>query len=644
MSENTKNPAAEEFLPVCKADMLARGWRDVDFVLVTGDAYVDHPSFGAAIISRLLEAEGYRVGVLSQPDFTTCESMKEFGRPRYGFFIGGGNVDSMVAHYSVAKIRRAQDEYTPGGAAGKRPDRSATVYTQLAKQAYPDLPVILGGLEASLRRFAHYDYWLDDVLPSIVESSGADIVSFGMGERQTAEIARRLAAGEPVEEITGVAGTCYLTDFAGLPASYVECASFAKVRADKTAYARACRIQMDNQDVVSGKPVVQKQSERYLVQNIPAAPLTRRELDAVYALPFTRRYHPSYEALGGVPAIEEVRFSVTHNRGCFGACKFCSLAFHQGRMVTSRSHESILREVTALTQHPGFKGYIHDVGGPTANFRRPSCQKQRKHGLCKHRDCLAPTPCPNLDADHTDYLLLLRKLREIPGIKKIFIRSGIRFDYLLQDKNGEFFADLVKHHISGQLKVAPEHCVGHVLDAMGKPHIGTYEKFREKYQRLNQKYGKNQYLVPYLMSSHPGCTLDDAIAMAQWINKTGRQPEQVQDFYPTPGTLSTCMYYTGLDPRTMQPVYIPKSPHEKELQRALLQWKRPEKRRLVMDALHKAGREDLIGYGPQCLLRPSKAAAPAKPAAGKRGQSTAPTHKKGKSPTRPGRGPRRKHR
>ena len=403
-------------------------------------------------------------------------------------------------------------------------------------------------------------------------------------------------------------------------------------------------MEYDEHDPIRGRAVIQPHGDRYLIANPPAMPLDTQELDEVAELPYLREPHPVYDTMGGVPAIEEVRFSVTHNRGCFGACKFCSLAFHQGRMVTSRSHESILREVTALTQHPGFKGYIHDVGGPTANFRRPSCQKQRKHGLCKHRDCLAPTPCPNLDADHTDYLLLLRKLREIPGIKKIFIRSGIRFDYLLQDKNGEFFADLVKHHISGQLKVAPEHCVGHVLDAMGKPHIGTYEKFREKYQRLNQKYGKNQYLVPYLMSSHPGCTLDDAIAMAQWINKTGRQPEQVQDFYPTPGTLSTCMYYTGLDPRTMQPVYIPKSPHEKELQRALLQWKRPEKRRLVMEALHKAGREDLIGYGPQCLLRPSKAAAPAKPAAGKRGQSTAPAHKKGKSPTRPGRGPRRKHR
>ena len=623
MSENTKNPAAEEFLPVCKADMLARGWRDVDFVLVTGDAYVDHPSFGAAIISRLLEAEGYRVGVLSQPDFTTCESMKEFGRPRYGFFIGGGNVDSMVAHYSVAKIRRAQDEYTPGGAAGKRPDRSATVYTQLAKQAYPDLPVILGGLEASLRRFAHYDYWLDDVLPSIVESSGADIVSFGMGERQTAEIARRLAAGEPVEEITGVAGTCYLTDFAGLPASYVECASFAKVRADKTAYARACRIQMDNQDVVSGKPVVQKQSERYLVQNIPAAPLTRRELDAVYALPFTRRYHPSYEALGGVPAIEEVEFSIIHNRGGFGGCNFCAIQLHQGRRVTSRSADSVVREAEAMTHAPGFKGHIHDVGGPTANFRLPSCKEQMKNGMCaggKH--CLAPQPCGKIIVDHREYLGILRRLRALPGVKKVFIRSGIRYDYLIRDKDESFFKELVEHHVSGQLKVAPEHCAPDTLRYMGKPPIEVYNKFSKRFYELTKQAGKKQYLVPYLMSSHPGSTLRDAVTLAEYLYKNNIRPEQVQDFYPTPGTVSTCMFYTGLDPYTLKPVYVAKTPEEKAMQRALLQYYEPKNTPRVRKALQLAHREDLIpllcggrGAGKSAGTRPCSAARP-QPAGG----------------------------
>ena len=449
-----------------------------------------------------------------------------------------------------------------------------------------------------------------------------------MGERATREIAAALAAGTPVGEITGVKGTCFAAkspDACRFPA--IQVASFEEVSRDKRAYAAANLVEYDEHDPIRGKAVIQPHGDRYLICNPPAMPLSTQELDQVAELPYMREPHPVYDSQGGVPAIEEVRFSVIHNRGCFGACKFCSLAFHQGRMVTSRSHESIIREVTELTHHPGFKGYIHDVGGPTANFRRPSCKKQVKHGLCKNRDCLAPEPCPNLDADHTDYLKLLRKLREIPGIKKIFIRSGIRFDYLLKDPNGEFFADLVKHHISGQLKVAPEHCVSHVLDSMGKPHIGAYEKFKQKYERLNQKYGKNQFLVPYLMSSHPGCTLEDAISLAQWLNKTGRQPEQVQDFYPTPGTLSTCMYYTGLDPRTMQPVYVPKSPHEKELQRALLQWKRPEKRRLVMEALHKAGREDLIGYGPDCLLRPSRPGKSAQAQSGrpdKKGSKPAP--------------------
>ena len=502
----------------------------------------------------------------------------------------------------------------------------------------------MGGLEASLRRFAHYDYWEDKVRRSLLFDAQADLLTYGMGEKATLEIAALLAKGTPVGEITGVRGTCFAAkspDACVFPS--VQVASFETVSKNKRAYAAANLVEYDEHDPVRGRAVIQPHGDRYLIANPPMMPLTTQELDHVAELPYLREPHPAYDSMGGVPAIEEVRFSVIHNRGCFGACKFCSLAFHQGRMITSRSHESVIREVTALTKHPGFKGYIHDVGGPTANFRRPSCKNQLRHGLCKHRDCLAPKPCPNLDADHTDYLNLLRKLRAIPGVKKVFIRSGIRFDYLLEDKNGEFFADLVKHHISGQLKVAPEHCVGHVLDAMGKPHIGAYEKFQEKYQRLNQKYGKNQFLVPYLMSSHPGSTLADAIALAQWLNKTGRQPEQVQDFYPTPGTLSTCMYHTGLDPRTMEPIYVPKSPHEKELQRALLQWKRPEKRRLIMEALHKAGRTDLIGYGPECLLRPSRTGE--KPAgrsggapAGKGGKG-AP--KKGKAPASKGRKPPR---
>ena len=604
--DNSSPKIYTEFLPISRADMEARGWEQLDFVVVGGDAYVDHPSFGTAIISRLLEAEGYKIGVLAQPRYTDCEDFKRFGKPKYGFFIGGGNVDSMVSHYSVAKIPRAEDEYSPGGKGGARPDRSATVYTRLAKQAYPDLPVILGGLEASLRRFAHYDYWLDTVLPSIAEDSGADIISFGMGEHQTVEIARRLAAGEPVESITDVDGTCYMTDFDHLPERYVECAGFKKVASDKTAYAKACRIQMDNQDVVSGQIIVQKQSEKYLVQNIPAKPLVRGELDKVYALPYTRRYHPIYESMGGVPAIREVQFSIIQNRGCFGGCNFCALAFHQGRMVTSRSIESVVREAELLTQDPKFKGYIHDVGGPSANFRHTSCAQQKRRGMCKGRSCLAPEPCRNLDADHSEYTALLQRLRRVDGVKKVFVRSGIRYDYLLQDKNQDFFRELVDYHISGQLKVAPEHCVASVLDYMGKPHFDVFERFWRQYQKLNEKEGKQQYLVPYLMSSHPGCTLEDSVRLAEFLHRTGHQPQQVQDFYPTPGTLSTCMYYTGIDPRDMTPVYVARDPHEKALQRALLQWKRPELRGLVIEALEKAGRTDLIGYTPECLIRPQK--------------------------------------
>ncbi len=513
----------------------------------------------------------------------------------------------MVAHYTAAKRRRHDDAYSPGCRAGLRPDRATIVYANRVRSVWKDVPIVIGGLEASLRRFAHYDYWEDKVRRSILFDAQADLLIYGMGERAVREIARRLAAGEPVASLTDIRGTAFAADSPDaccFPSVLVP--SFEAVARDKRAYAQANLVEYDEHDPVRGRAVIQPHGDRYLILTPPAMPLSTAELDAVAELPYVREPHPVYDSQGGVPAIEEVRFSVIHNRGCFGACRFCSLAFHQGRMITSRSHESVIREVTELTKHPGFKGYIHDVGGPTANFRRPSCQQQLKRGLCKNRDCLAPKPCPNLDADHTDYLLLLRKLRAIPGVKKVFIRSGIRFDYLLQDKSGEFFADLVKYHISGQLKVAPEHCVDHVLDRMGKPHIEAYERFRQRYERLNQKYGLRQYLVPYLMSSHPGATLEDAIAMAQWLAKTGRQPEQVQDFYPTPGTLATCMYHTGLDPRTMEPVYVPKGFHEKQLQRALLQWKRPEKRELVLEALRRAGRTDLIGYGPDCLLRPER--------------------------------------
>ena len=585
------------FLPINNADMKARGWQYVDFVVVTGDAYVDHPSFGCAIISRVLEAEGYKVGILSQPDFTTCESFKEFGPPRYGFMIGGGNVDSMVAHYSVAKQRRTEDTYTPGGIMGKRPDRSATVYTQLAKQAYPDVPVILGGLEASLRRFAHYDYWQDTVLPSIIETSGADLISFGMGEHQTVEIARRLAAGEKISAIRNVHGTCYLGTFSELPQPYIECASFRKCSTDKTAYAKACRLQMDNQDIVTAKPVVQKQSELYMVQNIPATPLTRKELDKVYALPFTRRYHPTYEALGGVPAIEEVEFSIIHNRGCYGGCNFCAITLHQGRRVTSRSVDSVVAEGERIAREDGFKGYIHDVGGPTANFRLPSCANQIKNGMCKsEKHCLAPSPCPKLLVDHTEYLEMLRRLRTIPKVKKVFIRSGIRYDYLMADKDETFLKELITHHVSGQLKVAPEHCAPTTLKYMGKPPIEVYNKFSKRFYAITKQVGKKQYLVPYLMSSHPGSTLKDAVILAEYLYQNQIRPEQVQDFYPTPGTVSTCMFYTGLDPYTLEKVYVAKEPEEKAMQRALLQYYNPKNAQRVRKALQLTHREDLIPH------------------------------------------------
>lgn len=594
-----------EFLPVSKEDMESRGWWWYDFLVVTGDAYVDHPSFGTTVIARVLEAEGYRVAVLAQPDWHDAEAFRAMGRPKYGVMIGSGNLDSMVARYTAAKKPRSEDFYSPGKKAGLRPDHAVVVYANRAREAFPGLPVVIGGLEASLRRFAHYDYWDDKVRRSALFDAGADILIYGMGEYATREIAKRLKAKTPVSEITDVRGTAVaVSDPSVCAYPHLELPSFEEVRDNRRLYAEATRVEYEEHDPVRGKALIQKHDKRYLIVNPPAMPLTTAELDFVAELPYTKEYHPMYEPMGGVPALEEVRFSVTHNRGCFGGCSFCALAFHQGRMVTSRSHESVIREVTALTKLPDFKGYINDVGGPSANFRHTSCEKQKKYGMCPDKRCLAPTPCPNLDADHSDYLKLLRKLRAIPGIKKVFVRSGIRYDYMLEDKNSDFFSELVKYHISGQLKVAPEHCIDSVLDYMGKPHIDVYEKFMERYKKLNDRYSKEQYVVPYLMSSHPGSTLQDAVALAEYLNKMGRQPEQVQDFYPTPGTISTCMYYTEIDPMTMKGVYVAKSFHDKAMQRALLQWKRPDKRKLVIEALKEAGREDLIGFGPECLVRP----------------------------------------
>lgn len=595
-----------DFLPINRKEMLERGWDSVDFVYVTGDSYVDHPSFGASIITRVLENKGYRVAVLSQPDWKSTADFVQFGKPRLGFFVTSGNIDSMVAHYTAAKRIRHDDAYTAGGKAGKRPDRAVIVYTKLIKQAYPDSPVIIGGLEASLRRFAHYDYWDDCIRPSILIDSGADLLSFGMGEKQTIEIAQRLDSGEDIRQMRDVLGTCYICPTVETPYEGVECPSFENVINSKKEYAKSCRIQQDEQDHIRGRVIKQKHGKVMLVQNKPMPPLTQKELDWVYSLPYMRAYHPSYEALGGVPGIREVEFSITHNRGCFGACNFCSIAFHQGRYVTCRSKKSILIEAEKLTNMPNFKGYIHDVGGPTANFRKPSCDYQLEHGLCKGKKCLAPKPCPNLNVDHSEYLDILRDLRKIKGIKKVFIRSGIRYDYLLEDKDDTFFKELVENHVSGQLKVAPEHCSAAVLDKMGKPHIEAYIEFSKRYFKYTGEVDKEQYLVPYLMSSHPGSTLNDAIELALFLKKNHIRPEQVQDFYPTPGTISTCMFYTELDPYTMEKVYVAKTDHDKALQRALLQYFNPKNQKLVEEALKKAKRYDLIGNDKNCLIRPSK--------------------------------------
>lgn len=593
------------FLPMNIKEVKARGWDEVDFVYVMGDSYVDHPSFGAAIITRVLEDCGYKVAVLSQPDWKNDADFLQFGKPRLGFFVTAGNIDSMVAHYTVAKRKRSDDAYTAGGKNGKRPDRAVTVYSNIIRRLYPDSVIIIGGLEASLRRFAHYDYWKNTVMPSVLFDSKADIISYGMGELQTIEIAKRLSEGYPVEALYDIRGICYAVKTSDyVPKTVVELPSYERVCESKKDYAIAARKELEEADAVRGKTLIQRHGNCILIQNPPMQPLDTKQLDYVYSLPYERWYPQCYEKLGGVPGIQEVLFSITHNRGCFGACNFCSLAFHQGRAVTVRSKQSVIDEAKSFLNDKRFKGYISDVGGPTANFRLPSCEKQKKAGLCKSRKCLAPTPCPNMQVSHTEYLDILRELRKLDGIKKVFIRSGIRFDYLMEDQSDEFFEELVKYHISGQLRVAPEHCSAAVLDRMGKPHIETYKKFCDKFYKLTGRMSKDQYIVPYLMSSHPGSTLKDAVELALFCKRENIHPKQVQDFYPTPGTISTCMFYTGIDPYTMKEVYVPKTEEEKSMQRALLQYFIPENKQKVIKALIKAGRKDLIGYDSKCLVQP----------------------------------------
>jgi uncharacterized radical SAM protein YgiQ len=621
------------FLPITKEEMLALGWNTPDFVIVTGDAYVDHPSFGTAIISRVLQSNGYKVAILSQPK--TDADYTRFGKPRLAFLVNGGNIDSMVAHYTAAKKKRSDDAYTPGGKAGARPDRAVTVYCSNLRRLFGDVDIAIGGVEASLRRFAHYDYWADKVMPSILVSSKADLLMYGMGEKHVVEIANRLHNGERLRDITNVKGTCYLVPTSQYVANSVkECPSYEDVSQNsdegKTKYAKACKIQQDEHDAVRGKTVIQRHGKVIVVQNPPMPPLTTAEMDEVYGLPYERNYHPSYEAVGGVPAIEEVKFSIIHNRGCYGACNFCALAYHQGRTISCRSHESVVAEAKAITNLPDFKGYIHDVGGPTANFREPSCQAQLKRGVCADKKCLAPTVCPAIKPSHSDYLQLLKKISALPKVKKVFVRSGIRFDYLVADKDETFFYELVKNHVSGQLKVAPEHCSANVLKYMGKPPIEVYEKFKTRFYQLTEKAGKKQFLVPYLMSSHPGSTPKDAIELALFLKKEKLHPEQVQDFYPTPGTVSTCMFYTGIDPYTNKKVFVPKSREEKAEQRALLQYFRPENKALVVNALIKAGRRDLVGYGKNCLVTPMANTAKRPTQTAKPSKYAKPPNKKGK--------------
>ena len=597
----------QQFLPICRQDMIDRGWEQVDFVYISGDAYVDHPSFGHAIITRELEAFGYKVGIIAQPDWKDKNSIMIYGEPRLGFLVSAGNMDSMVNHYSVSKKRRSKDSFTPGGVMGKRPDYATIVYSNLIRQVYKKTPIILGGIEASLRRMAHYDYWSDKLKRSVLLDSGADLISYGMGERSIIEIAEALDSGIDVKDITFIDGTVCRVKSLDSVYDAVMLPAFEDLKADKLNYARSFYTQYCNTDPFTGKRLVEPYGEHmYIVQNPPSKPLSQQEMDETYSYPYMRTYHPSYEKDGGVPAISEVKFSLISNRGCFGGCNFCALTFHQGRIIQTRSHESLLEEAEHITQDKDFKGYIHDVGGPTADFRHPSCEKQLKYGVCKNRQCLFPTPCKNLKADHKDYVSLLRKLRKIPKVKKVFIRSGIRFDYVLADKDDTFFKELCKYHVSGQLKVAPEHVSDAVLTCMGKPRNEVYQKFTEKYKKINEQLGMKQYLVPYLMSSQPGSTLKEAVELAEYLRDLGYMPEQVQDFYPTPSTISTCMYYTGVDPRTMKPVYVPKNPHEKAMQRALIQYRNPQNYDIVLEALKKAGRMDLVGYDKHCLLRPKR--------------------------------------
>ena len=632
-------PPASAFLPVDRETMAERGWDRPDFVYVTGDAYVDHPSFGVSIISRVLEDAGFRVAILAQPNYKSADNFRRFGRPRLGFLVTAGNIDSMVAHYTASKKRRSYDYYSAGGEMGKRPDRAVIVYCNRIREAYGDVPIIVGGLEASLRRFAHYDYWDDKVRRSVLVDSRADILTYGMGENILLRIAKLLDRGVPVKKIRDVRGTVYLCHPQD-PVHYPVAATFDYnvLKTDKRAYAAAFGVQYKNQDAISGQAICEIYDNKMLVQNPPMPPLEREELDHVYSLPYARTYHPMYEPQGGVPAIEEVRFSLTHNRGCFGACNFCALAFHQGRTVRSRSIESVVAEAKLITELPDFKGYIHDVGGPTANFRLPACQKQLTSGVCPNRKCLSPKPCPNLVADHSEYIELLEAIEALPRVKKVFIRSGIRFDYLMADKDDAFFKKLVQDHVSGQLKVAPEHCSTPVLRCMGKPEFGVYQAFRKKYFALSEACGKEQYLVPYLMSSHPGSTLQDAIELAVCLKRDHYAPEQVQDYYPTPGTASTVMFYTGINPLDMKPVYVATDYHEKQLQRALLQYNRPQNAPLVREALMRAGREDLIGYGAECLVRPAVDHAPQKGSGSGKGsgsRSQGNSHSQGQSGRKP---------
>lgn len=592
------------FLPICRQEMHDAGITQMDFVYVSGDAYVDHPSFGHAIITRLLEAHGFTVGIIAQPDWKDRTSVQEFGVPRLGFLVSGGNMDSMVNHYSVSKKRRQKDAFTPGGIMGKRPDYATVVYSNLIRSVYKEVPIIIGGIEASLRRLAHYDYWSNKMKRSILLDSGADLISYGMGEHSIIEIAEALDSGIAVRDITFIAGTVYKTKETQHIYNPVILPTFEALKQDKLQYAHSFYTQYCNTDPFTARSLVEPYERQYVVQNPPAKPLTQSELDRVYSLPYMRNWHPSYKEAGGVPAIAEVQFSIISSRGCFGGCNFCALTFHQGRIIQARSHESLLAEAKQLIWDKDFKGYIHDVGGPTADFRRPSCDKQLTHGVCKEKQCLFPKPCKNLVADHKDYVALLRKLRELPNVKKVFIRSGIRFDYVMADKEDTFMKELCEHHVSGQLKVAPEHIADAVLARMGKPGNEVYQAFVKKYKETNQKLKKEQYLVPYLMSSHPGSTLKEAIALAEYLRDLGYVPEQVQDFYPTPSTISTCMYYTGVDPRTMKPVYVPKNPHEKAMQRALIQYRNPNNYQLVMEALRKEDRMDLVGFEKGCLIRP----------------------------------------